>query len=41
MNDYLLKLIQKYKQKGLLIDTNLILLYIVGSIDSLDQLRLI
>ena len=33
MNDYLLKLIQKYKQKGLLIDTNLILLYIVGSID--------
>jgi hypothetical protein len=28
-----LKLIQKYKQKGLLIDTNILLLYIVGSID--------
>lgn len=33
MNDYLLKLIQKYKRKGLLIDTNLVLLYIIGSID--------
>ena len=33
MNDYLLKLIQTYKQKGLLIDTNILLLYIVGSID--------
>ena len=33
MNEYLLKLIQKYKQKGVLIDTNLTLLYIVGSID--------
>src|SRR5215212_5909744 len=33
MNDYLLELIQKYKQKGLLIDTNILLLYIVGSID--------
>jgi rRNA-processing protein FCF1 len=33
MNDYLLKLIQKYKQKGLLIDTNITLLYIVGSFD--------
>ena len=35
MNDYLLKLIQKYRQKGILIDTNLVLLYIVGSIDIL------
>jgi hypothetical protein len=35
MNDYLLKLIQKYRQKGLLIDTNLLLLYIVGSFDIL------
>src|SRR5215203_5591640 len=33
MNDYLLELIQKYKQKGLLIDTNILLLFIVGSID--------
>jgi hypothetical protein len=35
MNEYLLKLIQKYKNKGLLIDTNIVLLYIVGSIDIL------
>lgn len=35
MNDYLLQLIQKYRQKGILIDTNLVLLYIVGSIDIL------
>ena len=33
MNDYLLKLIQKYRQKGLLIDTNIILLYLIGSLD--------
>ena len=33
MNDYLLKLIQKYKKKGLLIDTNIVLLYLVGSVD--------
>lgn len=33
MNDYLWELIQKYKQKGLLVDTNIILLYIVGSLD--------
>lgn len=33
MNYYLLELIQKYKQKGLLIDTNILLLYIVGSFD--------
>jgi len=30
-----LKLIQKYKQKGLLIDANIVLLYIIGSIDIL------
>ena len=33
MNDYLLELIKKYKHKGLLIDTNIVLLYIIGSID--------
>ena len=33
MNNYLLELVQKYRNKGLLIDTNLILLYIVGSFD--------
>ncbi len=33
MNDYLLKLIQSYKQKGLLVDTNILLLYIVGSVN--------
>lgn len=33
MNDYLLKLIQKYKRKGILVDTSLVLLYIVGSFD--------
>lgn len=33
MNDYLLKLIQKYKQKGLLVDTNILLLYIVGTVN--------
>ncbi len=33
MNDYLLKLIQKYRQKGILIDTNIVLLYLVGSLD--------
>lgn len=32
MNEYLLPLIKKYKQKGLLIDTNIFLLYLVGSI---------
>ena len=36
MNNYLLQLIQKYRQKGILIDTNLVLLYIVGSIDILQ-----
>lgn len=33
MNEYLITLIQKYKQKGLLIDTNILLLYVVGTID--------
>lgn len=33
MNDYLLKLIQKYKKEGVLIDTNLTLLFIVGTFD--------
>lgn len=33
MNDNLRRLIQKYRKKGLLIDTNLLLLYIVGSFD--------
>lgn len=33
MNDYLLKLIQKYKFKGVLIDANILLLYIVGTVD--------
>jgi rRNA-processing protein FCF1 len=33
MNEYLLKLIRDYKQKGLLVDTNILLLYIVGTID--------
>jgi hypothetical protein len=33
MNSYLKKLIQDYKNKGLLIDANLLLLYIVGSFD--------
>lgn len=33
MNNYLLGLIRKYKHKGILVDTNLILLYLVGSLD--------
>ncbi len=33
MNNYLLMLVQKYKNKGILIDTNIVLLYIIGSID--------
>ncbi len=33
MNSHLLTLIQKYCKKGLLIDTNLALLYLVGSFD--------
>lgn len=31
MNDYLKRIIQVYSLKGLLIDTNLLLLYIIGS----------
>ena len=33
MNEYLKKLFYKYKNKGLLIDTNLLLVYFVGSYD--------
>ncbi|MDQ3181131.1 MAG: hypothetical protein M3Q33_11490 [Acidobacteriota bacterium] len=38
MNDYLQKLIQKYKFKGILIDTNILLLYIVGTVNT-DLIR--
>lgn len=34
MNTYILDVIRKYKHRGLLIDTNIALLYIVGSLDS-------
>lgn len=33
MNEYLLKILRKYRKKGILIDTNLLLLYIVGSLN--------
>ena len=33
MDDYLRKLLNKYKNKGLLIDTNLLLVYFVGKYD--------
>lgn len=33
MNEYLIKLLQKHKQKGILVDTNLMLLYLVGLFD--------
>jgi rRNA-processing protein FCF1 len=33
MNDYLLDLLTKYRNKGILVDTNLLLLFIVGSLD--------
>lgn len=33
MGDYLLTLMNKYRSKGILIDANILLLYIVGSID--------
>lgn len=33
MNEYLLDLIQRYRSKGVLVDTNLLLLFIVGSIN--------
>jgi hypothetical protein len=32
-NQYLLGLIRKYKKKGLFLDTNILLLYIIGSLD--------
>ncbi len=34
MNDYALQLIQKYRQVGVLIDTNLLLLYVIGTYDA-------
>lgn len=33
MNEYLLGLIQKYKARGVLTDTNILILYIIGSFD--------
>lgn len=33
MTDYVLETIRKYKQKGVLIDTNILLVYFVGSVD--------
>lgn len=33
MNEYLVKLIQKYRNIGVLLDTNILLLYFVGSVD--------
>ena len=33
MNEYLLSLVIKYKNKGVLIDTNILLLFLVGSLD--------
>ena len=33
MNDYALQLIQKYRKAGVLIDTNLLLLYVIGTYD--------
>lgn len=33
MNDYLKKLLQFYRNKGVLIDTNLLLLYLVGTLN--------
>lgn len=38
MNEYLISLIQKYRKKGILVDTNLLLLYLVGSYD-IEQIR--
>lgn len=38
MNDYLFSLITKYKNNGVLIDTNILLLYLVGSSD-LNMIR--
>lgn len=33
MNDYALDLLERYGNRGVLVDTNLLLLYIVGSVD--------
>lgn len=38
MNEYLINLILKYRNKGILIDTNLLLLYLIGSYD-IEQIR--
>ena len=35
MNDYLCQLIQRYSQQGLIIDTNILLLYFVGTLNRL------
>jgi rRNA-processing protein FCF1 len=35
MNDYLVQLIQRYSQNGLIIDTNILLLYFVGNLNRL------
>jgi hypothetical protein len=35
MNDYLCQLIQRYSQQGLIIDTNILLLYFVGTFNRL------
>jgi hypothetical protein len=35
MNDYLCQLIQRYSQRGLIIDTNILLLYFVGTLNRL------
>ena len=33
MNDYLLDLFTKYRKSGILIDTNILLLFVVGSLN--------
>lgn len=33
MNDYVWGMIEKYRRKGVLVDTNILLLYVVGSFD--------
>jgi hypothetical protein len=33
MNDYVFGMIDKYRRKGVLVDTNILLLYVVGSFD--------
>jgi hypothetical protein len=38
MNEHLINLIRKYRKKGILVDTNLLLLYLVGLYD-IEQIR--